>query len=267
MIKNQQGVRDQADPGATTRGSKERNQSQNGDLGDLNGPSLDGYGNNSREPSRGSSGTPYLRLSPSTYADGVSSMTEGPDLRYISNRIFADGAQNFFSQNGVTQWAYNWGQFVDHSIGLRAGGTELVQVPFDGSDPLEFFAHSEGTFTMVRSAAVSGTGQSTPREQLNTVSSYLDAWAVYGGTEERLEWLREGPVDGDLSNNGARLMLTDSGHLPTASTRGDASTAPVMERVGQLLHSPDADAQVIVAGDVRANENIALTTVQTTLCP
>jgi hypothetical protein len=36
-----------------------------------------------------------------------------------------------------------------------------------------------------------------------------------------------------------------------------------MERVGMLSARPDADDVIIVAGDVRANENIALTTVQT----
>ena len=249
--------------GPTERDSNGRDQSQRNDLEDFSGPSLDGSGNNSIDPLRGSSGTAYLRLAPPAYADGISSMTEGPDLRYISNRIFADRAQNFFSQHGVTQWAYNWGQFVDHSIALRIGGEEVVEVPFDNSDPLEFFSHSDGAFNMVRSAEAPGTGESTPREQVNSVSSYLDAWAVNGGTEERLEWLREGPVDGDLTNNAARLLLTDSGNLPTASARGDASTAPVMERIGQLRHSPDADEQIIIAGDMRANENIALTTVQT----
>ena len=273
LVKVQASERDMTERGPTDRGptergptdsgSNERDQSRRNDLEDFSGPSLDGSDNNSLHPSRGSSGTPYLRLAPSAYADGISSMTEGPDLRYLSNRIFADRAQNFFSQNGVSQWAYNWGQFVDHTIALRVGGEEVVEVPFDDSDPLEFFSHSDGAFNMVRSAAAPGTGESTPREQLNSVSSYIDAWAVYGGTEERLEWLREGPVDGDLSNNGARLLLTDNGNLPTASARGDASTAPVMERAGQLLHIPDADEQIIIAGDKRANENIALTTVQT----
>ena len=49
-----------------------------------------------------------------------------------------------------------------------------------------------GIITFSRSAVEPGTGTTTPREQLNTVSSYLDAWAVYGGTPGRLEWLREG---------------------------------------------------------------------------
>ncbi len=224
---------------------------------------LDGYGNNTSDPERGSSGQLYSRVAPAIYADGISAMTDGPELRYISNRVFADGAQNLFSENAVTQWAYNWGQFIDHTIGLRAEGGESVEVLFDESDPLEFFTNSQENFNIERSAAAPGTGINSPREQVNTVSSYIDAWAVYGGTQERLEWLRAGPVDGDLSNNSAKLLLTENGYLPPASIRGDASSAPDMERVGMLRALPGADDVVVIAGDKRANENIALTTIQT----
>ena len=225
--------------------------------------SLDGSGNHLEDALRGAAGTAYRRLAPTSYADGVGAVAEGPNARYVSNRVFADRAQNLFSANGVTQWAWTWGQFVDHSIGLRAGTDEPLDTPFDATDPLELFTDEDGVLRATRSAAAEGSGATAPREQLNTVSSYLDAWAVYGGTEARLEWLREGPVDGDLSNNGARLLLTEDGHLPRATERGDAASAPAMERQGQLLGAPDADERQIVAGDVRANENIALTAVQT----
>jgi len=225
--------------------------------------SLDGYGNNRRNPSQGASGQLYSRIAPAQYGDGLNSIIDGPELRYLSNRVFADGAQNFFSENSVTQWAYNWGQFIDHSIGLREEGSERTEVTFDESDPLEFFTNSSQNLALTRSAIATNSGVNTNREHINTVSSYIDAWAIYGGSTTRLEWLREGPVDGDLSNNGAKLLLTDTGHLPTASLRGDAAAAPSMERVGMLRANPNADDIIVIAGDVRANENIALTTVQT----
>lgn len=225
--------------------------------------SLDGTGNNSQQPTLGSSGTLYRRISTPAYADGISAPAEGPELRYLSNRIFADAAQNLFSEIGTTQWVYNWGQFIDHTIGLRESGSEKVEIGFDTNDPLENFTNGSENLTMTRSAAAPGTGESSPREHLNTVSSYIDAWAVYGGTEERLEWLREGPVDGDMSNNSAKLLMTRSNQLPTANIRGDVTQAPVMEIVGRLHAVPDASSEIVITGDVRANENIALTTVQT----
>lgn len=224
---------------------------------------LDGRDNNRQYSRFGVADTPYRRLAPSNYSDGVAAPADGPEARYVSNRIFADLTQNLFSENGVTQWAYNWGQFIDHTTALRGVGDEVLLLAYDESDPLEAFAHADGEFRMTRSAAAPGRDPELVREQVNTVSSFIDAWAVYGGSEERLEWLREGPVDGDLSNNGARLLLTPTQYLPRSTERGDASTAPVMERLGNLLHAPDADQQAIVAGDIRANENIALTAVQT----
>src|SRR4051794_37011557 len=85
---------------------------------------LDGAGNNAAHPTWGQAGRRYLRVTPAVYADGVARPVPGPPARYVSNRVFADGAQNVFSENGVTQWGFAWGQFLDHTIGLRqeAGG-------------------------------------------------------------------------------------------------------------------------------------------------
>jgi|GEM_PF-6711234 len=69
-------------------------------------PSLDGSGNNRALPTQGAAGTPYRRLGESAYADGIGQPADGPNARYLSNRIFADRAQNLFSENGVTQWAW-----------------------------------------------------------------------------------------------------------------------------------------------------------------
>ena len=80
-----------------------------------------------------------------------------------------------------------------------------------------------------RTPGAPGTGVTTPRQQINTVSSYIDAWAVYGGTDARLEWLRDGPVDGDLSNNSAMMLTSPDGYLPHTGARGDAATAPAMD--------------------------------------
>ena len=83
---------------------------------------------------------------------------------------------------------------------------------------------------------------------------------IYGEDNKRLDWLRNGPVDGNPANNSASLMLTNGGFLPRASARGNAATAPTMDLMGALAATP---AKAVVAGDVRANENIALTALQT----
>jgi Animal haem peroxidase len=223
--------------------------------------SMDGGGNNLKHPDWGRAGSAYRRVAEPNYADGIQEARGGPPVRYISNRIFDDGAQNLFSENGVTHWGFAWGQFIDHGFGLRiqAGG-ETSRVGFDVKDPLEGFHSSFDYLDFSRTPAAPGTGKLSPRQQINTISSYISGWNVYGGTDERLEWLREGPVDGDLSNNRARLLMTRDDHLPRADARGDAARAPWMDPIGRLAAAP---AKVAVAGDVRANENIALTSLHT----
>jgi hypothetical protein len=224
--------------------------------------SLDGSDNNRAHPKWGEAGTPYLREAPVDYGDRTGSQSSGPNARYISNRVFNDLGQNLFSERGVTQWVWTWGQFLDHTFGLAEGGGESASVPFDSTDPLEDFRNDFGVIPFTRDAAAPGTGSgpANPRQQVNTVSSYIEASAVYGDDADRLEWLREGPVNGDLGDNGARLKLTPDGYLPTAAARGDASDAPEMAVDGALVGHP---GDAVVAGDVRANENLALTATQT----
>ncbi len=220
---------------------------------------LDGSGNNLLHPDWGRAGTQYLRVAPSHYANGVSAMVAGPPARYVSNRIFNDIAQNVFSENGVSQWGWLWGQFLDHTFGLRdETPAESSPIPFDANDPLEQFTNDFGVIDFARTPAA-GTGVTTPRQQINTVSSYIDAWNVYGGTAARLEWLRKGPVDGSLADNNAALLLP-GGYMPRVDARGNAAAAPAMDLMGRLVGSPK---KAVVAGDVRANENIALTAVHT----
>ena len=221
--------------------------------------SLSGSGNNRVHPDWGRAGANYLRLAPANYADGLGGQVAGPSPRYVSNRVFNDTGQDLYSARGVSQWAATWGQFVDHMFGLRAGGDEDFLIPYDNDDPLEGFPSALPGVPFGRSAIAPGTGVTGPREQVNLVSSYLDASTVYSDDAGRLEWLREGPVDGDLTNNGARLLLP-ADYLPRRDTRGDAAAAPPMDDVAGGMGERAA-----VAGEFRGNENIALLATHTLL--
>ncbi len=222
------------------------------------GRTLDGSENNPDDPTLGQADRIYPRDADANYADGVGQLVDSPDARYLSNRIFNDTNQNIFTESGVTHWGFVWGQFIDHTIGLRESGDEDMDIDFDPADPLEAFTNDLGDISMTRTAIADGTGVDAPREQVNTISSYIDAWAVYGGDEERLDWLRAGAVDGDPTNNDATL-LTENGYLPTGAARPDTET-PEVDLMGRLFADPSA---AVVAGDVRVNENIGLTAVQT----
>jgi hypothetical protein len=214
---------------------------------------LSGAGNNLAHRDWGKAKTPYVRDATPAYADGISAIPAGPSPRIISNRIFNDLGQNLFSENGVTQWGWAWGQFLDHDFGLEQQEPRLIDpLPFDPKDPLERFGNDLLQIDFWRTPAAAGTGQTTPRQHRNELSSYIDASNVYGVSPSRLTWLRQ----------GARLLLTPSGYLPRADARGDAATAPAMELDGALAGTP---TKAVVAGDIRANENIALTAIQTLL--
>jgi hypothetical protein len=220
---------------------------------------LDGGGNNVANPTWGQAGTNYSRVAAARYVDGRSQPFGGPNTRTVSNRIFNDQHQNRFSERGVTQWGFVWGQFLDHTFGLRDDAGETANIPFNAGDPIEEFTNTLGVVPFVRSRAAPGTGVTNARQQINTESSYIDAEPVYGATTSRLEWLRQGPVDGNMANNSA-LLLLQNGFLPRRDARGNPAAAPTMAVDGHLLANPNS---ALVAGDVRANENIALTATHT----
>jgi hypothetical protein len=227
----------------------------------FSGRTLDGSGNNAAHPTWGQAGTPYLRVAAPNYADGIGKMVSGPSPRYISNRIFNDVGQNLFSENDISQWGWAWGQFIDHDIGLRdERSAENADMPYDKHDPLESFSNDVGSVAFSRTPAAPGTGVTTPRQQINTISSFIDASNVYGVTNSRLDWLRSGSVDGDPSNNAATLLMSAGNYLPRADARGNPSAAPPMDLMGGLVGTP---TKAVEAGDVRANENVALTAIQT----
>ena len=127
---------------------------------------------------------------------------------------------------------------------------EDASIAFNPADPLESFTNDFGSLQLARTPAAPGTGGSSPRQQVNSLSSYIDASNVYGVTADRAQWLRN--ADGTL--------LMPDGYLPKVDARGNAATAPTMDLMGRLAGSK---GDAVVAGDVRANENLALTSIQT----
>jgi hypothetical protein len=227
--------------------------------------SLDGSSNNLANPTWGQAGRPYARVGTAHYADGVGRPVSGPNPRYISNRIINDGNQDVFSARRLTQFSWQWGQFLDHTFGLRDGGgptATAFNIPFNASDPLEDFTNNLGTIAVNRSAQSAGTGTSTsnPRQQTNTITSYISAQSVYSSSATRLDWLRAGTVDGNPTNNSASLLMSGNNYLPAATARGNAATAPNADVDGRLASHPQ-DRRI--AGDPRANENIGLTALHT----
>ncbi len=208
---------------------------------------ITGTGNNFEEPLWGAAESQLLRLTTVAYEDGISepSGQDRPNPREISNVV---SAQDTDRPNalGVTDYFWQWGQFVDHDIGLTPGASpeEPFDIPVPLGDP-QFDPQGVGAvIPLSRSDYDPSTGTSIddPRQQLNLITSFIDASNVYGSDSQRTRVLR--------TNDGTgRLKMSPGGLLP-------------FNHAG-LPNAPSNDSSLFLAGDVRANEQVALTAMHT----
>lgn len=111
----------------------------------------------------GSASSDYLReKSGAHYADGISAPAGAnrPSARAISNALVAQGDVSTADQRALSTCVYEFGQFLDHDIGLAAGGTtEAFDIAVPAGDPW-FDPASTGTMKiwMDRSAFNPNTG-------------------------------------------------------------------------------------------------------------
>jgi hypothetical protein len=207
--------------------------------------SIDGSGNNLEHPDWGAAGTALLRMMPASYMDGKGEMmvevSDRANPRTISNRIAAQGDQSIVNDRQLSDFIWQWGQFLDHDLSLTHAdavyGHEPIPMP-EGGDPL--FGYQDIPF---RRSEFALDDQST-RQQINQLTAFIDASNVYGSDPERAAGLR--------TFEGGRLRQSDNGLLPLNSLENP------LPNDGEIPGSP-----MFVAGDSRANEQVALTSMHT----
>ena len=205
--------------------------------------SIDGSGNNPEEPTWGAANIPLLRLTKIAYGDGKSTPagTGEPSARAISNIVFAQ-SESIPSAVHVSDYIWQWGQFIDHDIGLTptTNPAERFDVPVPAGDP---FFDPQGTGTQVielsRSIYQMVNGV---RQQLNTDTAFIDASQVYGSDDARARELR--------TLDGTGRLKTSAGNLLPFNVNG-------------FPNAPDNSASFFLAGDIRANEQVGLTAMHT----
>jgi hypothetical protein len=217
----------------------------------------DGSGNNITNPLWGAANTQLLRTAAPAYDDGYSTPRGGtdplgphalPDPRLISNTIVKQIAL-MPNAHKMTDWTFQWGQFIDHDLDLTplADPPEEFDIPMPVGDDT-FDKTSQGNVMMPFQRSdydhTTGTGPGNPRQQLNVITSYIDGSQVYGSDQSRALALRTMSA-GRLKTSNYNLLPFNTMGLPNADNG-----------------APDP-SQFYVGGDLRVNEQIGLTTVQT----
>src|SRR5262249_43815589 len=148
---------------------------------------------------------------------------------------------NTVNRSSLSDYTYVFGQFLDHDLDLTTtnSGQAFDIVANQAGDPF----NPPGIIPFTRSTfdAATGTGTGNPRQQVNSVTSFLDGSQIYGSDAVTASKLRT-HVGGKLKTSPGNLLpLNNSTYFPN----------------GTLLMANDAhivpDTQLFAAGDVRAN--------------
>lgn len=201
--------------------------------------SFDGTGNNLANPEWGSTGEQFTRRAPADYADGVSAPAgeDRPSPREISN-VVMDQDESILNDRRLSAMIWQWGQFIDHDLDLSLTQTgdsaETLPIAVPTGDP-DFDPNSTGTATIPFTRTIydpaTGDAVGNEREQINSITAYMDGSQVYGSDQATADSLRE--------FSGGRLKTSGDNLLPT-----------------------DANG-FFQAGDIRVNEQVGLISMQT----
>lgn len=212
--------------------------------------SIDGSNNNPGNAEMNASDSALMRAMPAKYLDGVSQMVgqSYPNPRSVSNAV-NDQPQGHSITNSLkaSDFLWQWGQFVDHDVDLTDGVNppEHVNIAIPTGD-IYFDPDVTGTAEMLFNRSIyhtdTGTGSDNPRQQFNEITGWIDGSQIYGSDEERATALR--------TNDGTGQLRMSDGELLPFNTEG-------------LANAGGTSASLFLAGDVRANEQIGLTTLHT----
>lgn len=244
---------------------------------------ITGLCNNLQNPTWGASLTGFRRILKPIYENGFSmpvGWTKGvkyygypkPSSRLVSTTLIS--TKDITPDEQITHMVMQWGQFLDHDLDHAI--PSVSSESWDGIDckkscnyaapcypidvpPGDPRIKNRRCIDFVRSSAICGSGMTSvffdtiqPREQINQLTSFIDASQVYGFTDGLSEDLR------DLNDDRGRLR--EGPRLP-----GRKPLLPYAGNQGMDCRRDFAESSVncFLAGDIRANEQVGLLAMHT----
>ncbi|XP_037665550.1 eosinophil peroxidase [Choloepus didactylus] len=242
---------------------------------------ITGRCNNKRRPWLGASNLALARWLPAQYEDRLSlpyGWTPGrrhngfllPLVRAVSNQIVRFPSERLASDPGRALMFTQWGQFIDHDLDFSpesparvtfTGGVDCertcAQLPpcfpikIPPNDPR--IKNQRDCIPFFRSAPSCPQNRNQVRDQLNALTSFVDASMVYGSEvslalrlRNRTNYLGLLAINQQFQDNGRAL-------LPFDNQRDDPC----------LLTNPSVRIPCFLAGDSRASEIPKLTAMHT----
>ena len=225
--------------------------------------SIDGTGNNLNPAmtDAGVAGTMLIRQGYRTvYPNDTNGLPTGDVMlgdadranpRTVSNAISTQSG-NVFNARNLSDFVWSWGQFLDHDLSLSEGNVSAGMAFIPVTDPGDPLSNPMGIpFTRsdfdLAPGNVPGVGMVMQRQQINSITSYIDASNVYGSDAARAATLRTN------GGTGAKLLMSSTNILPVNSFGLHNDNGPPGTVASELF----------VAGDIRVNENVGLTSLHT----
>ncbi|CAG5867394.1 unnamed protein product [Menidia menidia] len=251
--------------------------------------------NNLKNPRLGASNTPFTRWLPAEYDDGVS-QPKGhrnrtlnnfllPLVRQVSNNILSTTDAAVVSDREFSHMVTLFGQWNDHdltftpfspSIRSFSNGVNCdescekvepcIPIPIPPGDTRRP-SGPDSCIPAFRSAPVCGTGftalnfggETNKREQINSLTAFLDLGQVYGSEEKLALYLRNLSSDDGLLR--VNTNFTDSGRELLPFHPMQVQMCATRRRITNDTNAKEVPC--FIAGDVRVDENIALTSIHT----
>ncbi|NXJ08990.1 PERM Myeloperoxidase, partial [Odontophorus gujanensis] len=239
---------------------------------------ISGECNNRKHSHLGVSNWAFARWLPAVYEDGVSvprGASEGklyngfplPLVRKVSNEIAYTANENITQDQELSLFFMQWGQWVNHDIDLAPSSgiganpelhcdddctfrSPCFPIKFPLNDPR--MLRSNSCMPFIQSASVCNPRTFT-REQINAVTSFIDASMVYGSEESVAKSLRN--QTNQLGLMAVNQNFTDAGLelLPFEN-----KTKSICVLTNKSMNIP-----CFRAGDKRVTENLGLSALHT----